>query len=403
MPVAARKGDFIPHFFGSKGFLLEKATQEPLSLSQLATDISAVIPTAVVKRLGRVISGSMISLSDSQPPSGQIEFKILDTRIVAALTETLLRHPFINTSCGKITLPPNPKSSLGESLTLDNMIGCRNRMNMDADLFAVTVEGVAKRKSLEGNLLYGSTTATVRSVVQYIVSDVTAGGVYSDDGSATNFICAVWLLHTVDVAKDEIHSLLRHDNRYVKMVALVYLRYVIAPEEIWDFWARSQAIADLTVVSFTQDGETGSVAELSRRLLFDDEVFEAWFPTYDKSMIAELKKRVEDFDDQVKNGKIQLKEGEHNSISHSEKRMMSSSRLGFGSLAEMAKSLEIATRMAQRGAQFEETMDESRTLGVDNQAAERARVRRKRARDADAVAMLSGEFKVVPDSVYFEF
>ncbi|KAH9599584.1 hypothetical protein LSM04_007718 [Trypanosoma melophagium] len=120
----------------------------------------------------------------------------------------------------------------------------------------------------------------VESLLHYCEKHVHYVGVLDGKGNASPFLTAMGLFYHLGLThRDAILHFARHPRRTIRALALFVARYTAALEELEAFFAPS--LTDDVVIACTEDQEsTSSMRQLSAQLLLEDEVCEAWPPTY---------------------------------------------------------------------------------------------------------------------------
>lgn len=220
--------------------------------------------------------------------------RVKDSRISAALVAAIAKgNSFIVfTDCRVMSATPTRSS---ETTTPE-------KLNMDSDLFEAiekTVGGSASplfvqlREQRRQQLLPPQLRKYTAEVIdgprlleehKDFVSSVKAAAVYTEPGSgeASPFACLLWCLFAMPVSHEELTITLgTHQNRYLRAAAMYYARYLCPLEHLASVFAPS--MDDETIIACAGDAsETRSMKDLARKLLLEDEVDEAWLPTYSK-------------------------------------------------------------------------------------------------------------------------
>ena len=63
------------------------------------------------------------------------------------------------------------------------------------------------------------------------------------------FRCILFRLHMLRLSKDQVESMLSHDNPFIKCLALIYLRLMLPPAQIWDWFEDMLGVTDELVLT----------------------------------------------------------------------------------------------------------------------------------------------------------
>eukprot|EP00992_Anisonema_acinus_P013456 TRINITY_DN8746_c0_g1_i1.p1 TRINITY_DN8746_c0_g1~~TRINITY_DN8746_c0_g1_i1.p1 ORF type:complete len:459 (+),score=100.18 TRINITY_DN8746_c0_g1_i1:54-1430(+) len=90
--------------------------------------------------------------------------------------------------------------------------------------------------------------------------------------------CIMYKLHMLGLTEEHIEAMLRHDNLYIRCIALIYLRLVLPPAELWPFFEpHVRNTAELTLTSKPNVRQT-TVQDIAIGLLTDMKFLDTRFP-----------------------------------------------------------------------------------------------------------------------------
>jgi hypothetical protein len=262
-----------------------------------------------------VATTSSSAASSSSATYVTFRLRVKDSRISAALYAAITKHSFIVLSeCRLMLLSAATTSTTATTTTTATAAAVAakttpEQLNMDEELFSAIERvvggggGSSSQTLSSAHLLFSQLREQRRQLQQQphhhvdmidvprlldehkeFIASINAAAVYSEPGSglASPFACLLWCLFAMPVTHDELSTILAtHQNRYLRAAAMYYARYLCPLEHLAPVFAPS--MEDETVIACAGDmSETRSMKDLARKLLLEDEVDEAWLPTYSK-------------------------------------------------------------------------------------------------------------------------
>ena len=257
---------------------LSLLNMEPLQrrvLHDLSPFISRLLRELLLVHSKTIILFSIPQSSDQDNPLFiHLQMRVLDTRLASVIDKLIDVHEFV--ACRDVKIIRNNESS-------DHSPRARiDHFNMDADLWNATEQQL--------NLI-SQAPHNVAELHDFVAATVTYAAVLTATGTASPFSVAIRLLGcitTVTTNGETMKQFVASKNYYVHCVAMFFVRFAVAPEEWPDFF-RSY-LDDETSISCADNNVTiMTMGELANKLLFEDEVNEAWFPIVDRCILDILR------------------------------------------------------------------------------------------------------------------
>ncbi|ORC85747.1 uncharacterized protein TM35_000332040 [Trypanosoma theileri] len=246
------------------------------------------------------LQSSQVEEADNDEGVVRLILLITDSRAAAELYLICLKNPFVAlpfsmrlrnkyTASGRNAIT-KPLEILQKKELL------RSHMNFDEDLWKTLQESLTPEwlQEFDGQLKeqqeqkYGVGLLResqrhehcVESLLHYCEKHVHYVGMLDEEGNASPFLMSMGLFYHLGLThREAILHFARHPRRTIRALALFIARYTVAPEELEPFFAPS--LTDDVVIACTEDQQsTSSMRHLCEQLLLEDEVCEAWPPTY---------------------------------------------------------------------------------------------------------------------------
>ena len=269
---------FTPHEFY---FVPPKFSKKENSKVDLATDefvqvINAVVHEHLPPCIPQQVSiGSQLNEIESDRPNE-------DKTVYAILSSAYASFFYRASAEGSVpfeAVPSNEEFSKKEQCNIDDQLWSRLQENL--------------KYSTRETKFYAELYSIPR-VLNFIERNVKSINAFNkQEGSV--FMTLVLKLFLLRLTKKGLRKLLKHSNPYVVASGLVLARYVLSPEDLDDLLIQPHLLLtpqDASHTVTTVKGESMTIAELTRRLVEEDELLEAWFPTYPTHILSTLRTHV---------------------------------------------------------------------------------------------------------------